>query len=86
MLDKRKHVCYNKDTKKKTTKRLPTMLITYARYIYTNDFIGKKLNNKWYKVSKEYMTWYPSGRHTTLVIDGVAVKARHCEIVQVFTK
>lgn len=62
------------------------MMITYARYIYTTDFTAKRVGNQWHKVTKEYVQYYPSGRHTTIVINGVAVKARHCEIVQVFIK
>lgn len=62
------------------------MLITYARYNYTNDVAGRQLGNRWYKVTKEYLQYYPSGRQTTLIIGGCAVKARHCEIVQVFVK
>lgn len=62
------------------------MMITYARYIYTTDLTAKRVGNQWHKVTKEYVQYYPSGRHTTIVINGVAVKARHCEIVQVFIK
>lgn len=59
---------------------------TYARYIYTQDMTAKRVGNGWHKVTKEYMMYYPSGRQNTLVINGVAVKARHCEVVQVITK
>lgn len=57
---------------------------TYARYIYTTDYTAKRVGNGWHEVTKEYMMYYPSGRQNTVVINGVAVKARHCEIVQVF--
>lgn len=57
---------------------------TYARYIYTWDMTAKRVGNGWHEVTKEYMMYYPSGRQNTVVINGVAVKARHCEIVQVY--
>ena len=59
---------------------------TYARYIYTQDYTAKRVGSGWHKVSKEYIMRYPSGTHTTIVINGVAVKAKHCEIIQVFVK
>ena len=59
---------------------------TYARYIYTTDYTAKRVGNGWHKVSKEYMMRYPSGLQCTIVINGVSVKARHCEIIQVFAK
>ena len=62
------------------------MLKTYARYIYTQDFTAKRIGNEWHEVTKEYVQYYPSGRHATVVICGCAVKARHCEIVQVFNR
>ena len=62
------------------------MLKTYARYKYTTDLTAKRVGNDWHEVTKEYVQYYPSGRHNTLVICGCAVKARHCEIVQVFIK
>ena len=57
---------------------------TFARYIYTQDITAKRVGNGWHEVTKEYMMRYPSGLHNTVVINGVAVKARHCELVQVF--
>ena len=60
------------------------MMKTYARYIYTQDMTAKRVGNGWHEVTKEYMMYYPSGRQNTVVINGVAVKARHCEIVQVY--
>ena len=59
------------------------MLVTYARYKYTQDLTGRRLGKGWHKVTKEYIQWYPSGRHNTVVINGCAVKACHCEVVQV---
>ena len=59
---------------------------TYARYIYTKDLTAKLVGNEWHEVTKEFMQYYPSGRHNTVVINGMAIKARHCEIVQVFVK
>lgn len=63
-----------------------TMLKTYARYTYTTDYTAKRVGNCWHEVTKEYMMYYPSGRQLTIVIDGIAIKARHCEIVQVFVR
>lgn len=62
------------------------MMKTYARYIYTWDMIAKRVGNEWHEVTKEYVDYFPSGRQTVLVINGVSVKARHCEIAQVFIK
>ena len=62
------------------------MLKTYARYTYTMDYTAKRVGNGWHEVTKEYMMYYPSGRQLTIVIDGIAIKARHCEIVQVFVR
>lgn len=56
---------------------------TYARYKYTTDYTAKCIGAGWHIVEKEYLLQYPSGRHNTLVINGYAVKACHCEIVQV---
>ena len=57
---------------------------TYARYIYTNDITAKRIGNEWHEVTNEYQSRRPSGLCTIVVINGVGVKARHCEIVQVF--
>jgi hypothetical protein len=59
---------------------------TYARYIYTTDYTAKRVGNGWHEVTKEYMMYYPSGRQLAIVIDGIAIKARQCEIVQVFVR
>ena len=57
---------------------------TYARYIYTQDMTAKRIGNGWIEVTQEYVMYYPSGRQSVVVLQGVAVKARHCEIIQVF--
>ena len=62
------------------------MLKTYARYKYNNDVTGRRIGGRWLLVTEEYIRWYPSGRHNTLIVGGWAVKACHCEIVQVFVK
>ena len=62
------------------------MLKTYAKYKYTKDFHAQRIGAGWHLVEKEYLQYYPSGRHSTVVINGYAVKACHCEIVQVFIK
>lgn len=59
---------------------------TYARYRYTKDFTAKRVGNEWHEVEGEEVRYYPSGRHNTIIINGCAVKAQHCEIVQVFVK
>lgn len=57
---------------------------TYARYIHTADLVAKVIGNEWYEVTAEYIKRYPSGYRTVVVINGLTVKADHCEIVQVF--
>ena len=57
---------------------------TYARYTYTNDSTARMIGNGWHIVEKEYIKHYPSGKHNTITINGVSVKAKYCEIVQVF--
>jgi hypothetical protein len=57
---------------------------TYARYKYTTDYTAKRIGNRWIEVTREYVMYYPSGRQSVVVLQGVAVKARHCEIIQVF--
>lgn len=59
---------------------------TYARYNYTFDFAGQKLGGKWYEVEAEKMVCYPSGKRNTLILNGIGVKADHCEIIQVFER
>ena len=57
---------------------------TYARYTYNNDSTAKMLGNRWHIVEKECIKYYPSGQHNTITINGISVKAKYCEIVQVF--
>lgn len=59
------------------------MLKTYARYIYKNDGTARCIGNGWIEVTKEYMMWFPSGRQNVVVLKGLAIKAKHCEIIQV---
>lgn len=66
-------------------KEIDTMK-TYARYIYTCDMTAKKVGNEWHEVTNEKMEYRPSGRHLCVTINGVSVKAEHCEIVTVFDK
>jgi hypothetical protein len=56
---------------------------TYARYTFKNDITAKIVGNGWIEVEREMVKYFPSGRHTVVVIKGVAIKARYCEIVQV---
>lgn len=57
---------------------------TYARYTYTKDITARRIGNGWIEVSKEYQQWFPSGKQTVLVLNGCAVKAKFCKIIQVF--
>lgn len=59
------------------------MLKIYARYIYTNDLTASAVGNKWHEVTDEYNAYTPSGLHHFVVINGIAVKECHCEVVQV---
>ena len=61
-------------------------MIAYARYKYYNDFTAKLVGNEWHKVTKEYKEYRPSGLCNIIVINGLGVKEKHCEIVQVFNK
>lgn len=57
---------------------------TYARYTYTKDITARRIGNGWIEVTAEYQLWFPSGRQTVLVLNGLVVKAKFCEIIQVF--
>lgn len=59
---------------------------TYAKYNFTKGWEAEKIGAGWHLVTNERTMYTPSGRHTYITINGVAVKARHCAIVQVFTK
>ena len=61
-------------------------MATYARYNFTTGWEASKIGTGWHLVTNERIMYTPSGRHTYITINGVAVKARHCEVVQVFTK
>lgn len=59
---------------------------TYARYTYTVGQEAKRIGNGWHLVTREYTLRTPSGLHQYITINGIAVKARDCEVVQVFVK
>ena len=59
---------------------------TYAKYIYTAGWEAQKIGTGWHKVTNERMMRTPSGLNNYITINGVSIKARHCEIVQVFAK
>lgn len=59
---------------------------TYARYNFTTGREAERIGTDWHLVTNEYTMRTPSGIHQYITINGVAVKARHCEVVQVFTK
>ena len=59
---------------------------TYAKYNYTVGWEANKIGEGWHLVTKEKTLRTPSGIHQYITINGVAVKARHCTVVQVFTK
>lgn len=61
------------------------MLKTYAQYNYTNDSTARMIGLGWHEITREYTQYRPSGKHTIIVINGVAVKAKYCTVVQVFT-
>lgn len=62
------------------------MMKTYARYKYTNSWEAKLIGCGWHEITAEYTKYYPSGKHLTVIVNGLAVKARECELVQVFDK
>lgn len=59
---------------------------TYAQYKYPQFLMGQALGSAWYEVQDEWSQYYPSGLHHTIKINGKAVKAKDCIIVQVFEK
>ena len=61
---------------------------TYARVTNANEarYYNNINANEWYEVTEEYIKWFPSGQHRVFVIQGKAFKAKHCEVVSVFTK
>ena len=61
-------------------------MATYARYNYTTGWEADKIGSEWHLVTREVTRRTPSGIHQYITINGVAVKTRHCTVVQVFTK
>ena len=61
-------------------------MATYARYNFTTGWEASKIGEGWHLVTNEKTLRTPSGTHQYITINGVAVKARHCTVVQVFTK
>lgn len=59
---------------------------TYARYIYTTGWEAERIGTGYHEVTASRMLRTPSGLNEYITINGVSVKARHCEIVQVFVK
>ena len=59
---------------------------TYAKYNFTKGWEAEKIGEGWHLVTSEKTRRTPSGTHQYITINGVAVKARHCVVVQVFTK
>ena len=59
---------------------------TYARYNFITGREAEKIGTDWHLVTNEYTMRTPSGVHQYITINGVAVKARHCTVVQVFIK
>lgn len=59
---------------------------TYAKYNFTTGWEANKIGEGWYEVTNERTMRTPSGTHQYITINGVSVKARYCEVVQVFTK
>ena len=59
---------------------------TYAKYNFTKGWEAEKIGESWHLVTDEKILRTPSGVHQYITINGVSVKARHCVVVQVFTK
>lgn len=58
----------------------------YARYKYTTGWEADRIGAGYHEVTASKMLRTPSGLNEYITINGVSVKARHCEIVQVFVK
>lgn len=58
----------------------------YARYKYTTEWEADRIGAGYHEVTASKMLRTPSGLNEYITINGVSVKARHCEIVQVFVK
>lgn len=59
---------------------------TYAKYNFTKGWEAERIGEGWHLVTSERTMRTPSGTHQYITINGVAVKARYCVVVQVFTK
>lgn len=59
---------------------------TYAKYNFTKGWEAEKIGEGWHLVTNERTMRTPSSVHQYITINGVSVKARHCVVVQVFTK
>lgn len=58
----------------------------YARYKYTTGWEADRIGPGYHEVTASKMLRTPSGLNEYVTINGVSVKARHCDIVQVFVK
>ena len=58
----------------------------YARYKYTTGWEASRIGTGYHEVTASKMLRTPSVLNEYITINGVSVKARHCEIVQVFVK
>ena len=58
----------------------------YARYKYTTGWEAERIGVGYHEITASKMLRTPSGLNEYITINGVSVKARHCEIVQVFVK
>lgn len=56
----------------------------YARYKFRKGWEAERLGEEWHEVTKTTTMRTPSGLNQYITINGVSVKARFCEIVQVF--
>ena len=66
-------------------KEITTMKKNYKDYIITVTCIGL-IGAGYHEVTASKMLRTPSGLNEYITINGVSVKARHCEVVQVFVK
>ena len=58
----------------------------YAKYKYTTGWEADRIGPGYHEVTASKMLRTPSGLNEYITINGVSIKARHCEIVQVFVK
>lgn len=57
---------------------------TYARYKFNMGWEAERLGKEWHEVTKEFQGYAPSGFNNYVIINGLKIKASHCDIVQVF--